>query len=124
MANTTARRAALALAGLAVTGGVAGLAAPAQAAAPATQPTTTHSYGWGWNGNEDQVVGVFRSHRQCQIAGWSGERRGWWGEYDCDFLATGYRGDWRAQWGTPFNRFWEGGNWRYRGVWVLRAQDC
>ncbi|WP_035854331.1 hypothetical protein [Cryptosporangium arvum] len=129
MASTTARRAALVLAGLAVTGGIAGVAGTAQAAAPATQPATTASngggHGWyGWNGDEDQVVAVFRSYRQCAWAARVGERRGYWEDADCDFVRTGYRGNWRHQWGSDFSRFHDGGGWRYRGVWVLRAEVC
>ncbi|MFG1922210.1 hypothetical protein [Cryptosporangium sp. NPDC048952] len=125
MASTTARRAALALAGLAVTGGVAGMAGTAQAAAPATTPTTTVSnggHGWyGWDGDEDEVVAVFQSYRQCAWAARAGQYRGYWRDADCDFVRTGYRGHWRQQWGNQFHRYWQGGGWHYRGIWVLRA---
>jgi hypothetical protein len=125
MASKTARRAALALAGLALTGGaVVGVAGTAQAAAPASHSGSVSANGWGWNGDDDEVIAVFRSYRQCQWAGIRGERHGNWEEFDCDYVRSGYRGHWRQQWGNPFNRHWEGGNWRYRGVWVLRAERC
>ncbi|SHN43483.1 hypothetical protein [Cryptosporangium aurantiacum] len=124
MASKTARGAALALAGLAVAGGVAGMAGTAQAATPAGHAGTVSANGWGWNGDDDQVVGVFRSYRQCNWAGRVGEYRGFWEDYDCDFVRTGYRGSWRSQWGSPFHRSWESGGWHYRGVWVLRAERC
>lgn len=124
MANKTARRTALALAGLAVTGGaVVGMAGTAQAAAPAGHPATTATHGgwYGWNGNENEVVAVFRTYRECAWTARVGQARGYWGAANCDFIRTGYRGHWRHQWGTQFNRIWDGGNWQYRGVWVLRA---
>jgi hypothetical protein len=128
MASTTARRTGLALAGLAVTGSaLVGLAGTAQAAAPAqTHKSVTQWGGGGWGGG-NQVSGVFRSYRQCQWAGIQGQQIGRWDDFDCDYAGgNGWGGNWQQSWGTPFNRFWGGGGggWRYRGVWILRAQDC
>lgn len=126
MASKTARGAALALAGLAVTSGaVVGMAGTAQAAAPAQQ-TGSVAKGGGWDNDNDgeRVAGVFRSYRQCQWAGYRGERYGAWEDFDCDYIHSGWRGQWRSQWGSPFNRSWHGGGWEYRGIWVLRVDDC
>ncbi|TQS39722.1 hypothetical protein [Cryptosporangium phraense] len=125
MTSKTARRAALALAGLAVTGGaVVGMAGTAQATAPSTHSGHYGGGYYGWGGDEDEVVAVFGSRRQCEWAGRVGEYRGYWEDYDCDFLRTGYRGYWKSQWGNNISGFWQGDSWRYRGVWVLRAEDC
>lgn len=126
MTRKTARRAALTLAGLAVTGGaIAGLAGTAHAAAPAGHPGAAEAGWYGWDGDEDgdedDVVAVFRSHRQCEWAARTGERRGYWHDADCEFIRTGYRGHWRQQWGNQFHRSWHSDGWHYRGVVVLRA---
>jgi len=123
MTRTTARRAALILAGLAMTGGAAlGIATTAHAAAPTTTPAGHTANGYGWNGEDEEIVAVFRTYGQCRHAARVGERRGYWDEADCEFVRTGYRGHWRSQWGTPFHRAWHGHGWHYRGVWVLRAE--
>ncbi|MFI5952415.1 hypothetical protein [Cryptosporangium sp. NPDC051539] len=130
MASKTARTVALVLAGLAATGGaVVGMAGTAQAAAPATHHATGYNGGYGggyygWDGDEGDIVAVFGSRRQCEWAGRVGEYRGYWNDYDCDFLRTGYRGYWKTQWGNNISGYWEGNTWRHRGVWVLRAEDC
>jgi hypothetical protein len=125
MTSTTARRTGLALAGLAVAGtAMVGMAGTAQAAQPAQPAKAVANWGGGWD-NDSHVAGVFRSYRQCRWAGVRGERWGRWDDFDCDFVGGGgWGGTWQSSWGTPFNQFWSGGGWRYRGVWVLRVQDC
>ena len=126
MASKTARSAGLALAALAVAGGtLAGLAGTAQAATPAQNHSSiATNWGGGWGGNSE-VAGVFRSYRQCQWAGIVGQRVGRWQDFDCDYAGSnGWSGNWQSSWGQPFNRSWGGGGWRYRGVWVLRVDDC
>jgi hypothetical protein len=128
MASKTARRAGLALAGLAVAGSsMVGLAGTAEAATPAQSHSSTVAQwgGGGWGGGNNEVAGIYRSYRQCQWAGIRGERFGRWEDFDCDYAGGGgWSGQWQSSWGQPFNQFWSGGGWSYRGVWVLRVDDC
>ncbi|MBB4697632.1 hypothetical protein [Paractinoplanes abujensis] len=50
-----------------------------------------------WRG-ESQIVGFYRSPRACQLAGFYGERRGVWDDFDCTFVRVGpRRGAWALE---------------------------
>ncbi|MBL7261114.1 hypothetical protein [Paractinoplanes lichenicola] len=120
----------LAIAGLGL-GTVAVGAVPAQAATGSAQGAGQSSSAqtqsrWG----NDEVVGYFRSLRECERVGRIGEFRDRWDDYDCDRVGGGWgRGawvltveedDWNGRWD---NRNWYGGWYNsyrggdFRGAW-------
>ncbi|MBU2666368.1 hypothetical protein KOI35_22960 [Actinoplanes bogorensis] len=100
-------------------------AAPATPVAPDSKATVTHNV---WRG-ESQIVGFYRSLRACQLAGYFGERRGAWDDFDCTFVRVGLRrGAWALEvadydnwnsygFGRPFQVV-RGFPAQYRPVWA------
>jgi hypothetical protein len=91
----------LALAGLAVTAGMAFNASPAMAspAAPVASITATRSIApKAQSPRHDSIVGYYRTLRACDAAGRSGEHRNRWDDYDCNRVRNGgRRGSWALQ---------------------------
>ncbi|GAA0496444.1 hypothetical protein Ade02nite_17150 [Paractinoplanes deccanensis] len=85
----------LTIVGLSLVTGVT-MAGPAQAAtAGSSSQGTTQTQVRPWD-DDDDVVGYYDTRRQCERAGWRGERRDWWVDFDCDLVRRGWhRGDWK-----------------------------
>ncbi|XVU20809.1 hypothetical protein ACQPZJ_26435 [Actinoplanes sp. CA-054009] len=87
----------LTLVGLSLVTGVTIGAGPAQAATAASSSQgTTQTQVRPWDDDDDDVAGYYDSRRDCERAGWRGERRDWWEDFDCDRVWRGpHRGDWK-----------------------------
>ncbi|MGK5680984.1 hypothetical protein [Actinoplanes sp. URMC 104] len=83
-------------------------AGPAMAAdsttAPAAKPSTTTKVQKHWD--RDQVVGYFRTLRDCERAGRIGDLTNRWDDYDCERVRFGFR---RGLWALEVERNWRGG---------------
>ena len=94
--------------------------APATASTSTEQGTAQASAGADpWFGG-DRVVGYFRSYIICDRAGEEGEDDGWWDDYDCVRVRSGFHQRRYAlvvdedEWGHGYSGHW-GGNWT--GQW-------
>ncbi|SNY45993.1 hypothetical protein [Paractinoplanes atraurantiacus] len=88
----------LTLVGLSLVTGVTIGAGPAQAAtAVSSSQGATQTTVRPWHDDDDEdVAGYYDSRRECERAGWRGERRGWWEDSECDYVWRGpHRGDWK-----------------------------
>ncbi|SDS29328.1 hypothetical protein [Actinoplanes derwentensis] len=113
----------LALAGMTLAAGAMLGITPAQAAPATTQApsTATAKSGPYYDWDDQYVVGYYNNERDCRKAGWWGERRGAWSDYDC-FPAWGYN-NWGRVWVLQVEENdwrwdrWDGGwprGWDYR----------
>jgi hypothetical protein len=104
----------LTMTGMALVAGLAFTASPAQAA-PAT-PAVAKSAVHG----SDRVIDHFRSKAACNIAGYRGERRNAWEDFDCSRV---WFGRYRGTYALSVNYGWGGhghGNWgddQHNGNW-------
>ena len=81
----------LAVTGMALMTGLTLGAAPAMASSSTSTTTTTAEQS---SPQADRSEGYYRSRRECNRAGWWGERRGDWDDFDCDYVWRGRRHGW------------------------------
>lgn len=105
-------------AGIGLVAGVTIGAGPAVAATSTDQGTSrSESSARPWWGDDDRVVGFFRSYRICDRAGDFGEEEGWWEEYECVRVPSGFHNR-RYALVVEENNWGHGWNGRWPGRWV------
>jgi hypothetical protein len=105
----------LAVSGLGLVAGLT-LAGPAQASTSTTDNSSTSRASSNWRGDDDNVVGVYRSYRACEWAGERGERRGAWDDYDCNRVRYGWgRSRWELEVDCNSGGDWDDRGWRRHG---------
>jgi hypothetical protein len=116
----------LTMSGFGLLAALAGGAGPAQASAPEGKTVGAHHVQWRAG---DDVVGYYRTLRDCEIAGRFGERTGHWDDHNCSPVRVGVRrGAWALQvasnddwhrhgFGVPF-RATSGFPTQFRPVWA------
>jgi hypothetical protein len=65
----------------------------------ATKPSTVKVQPHG--GDDEEIVGYFRTRRACERAGWIGERFNRWEDHDCERVRWGFR---RGMWALEVER--------------------
>jgi hypothetical protein len=96
----------LTMAGLGLVTGVTLGAGPAMAAGSTDQgaaQSTNASSRWG---DDEHIVGFFPSWFSCERAGDWGDDEGWWNDYDCVRVGSGFGNRFGSGFGNRFGSGW------------------